>query len=140
MIEDQDSTVCVSLTNHIHGKKFFNKKVFVTSVVQKTPSKNTVSSDDNAPAESVNDCPTDLVASSEPDSSSDSEQDPSTVTKPPCSKLFNNISTKRGPPPSPEESSENKKNDKKKQKASDITSATSAVRSSSRQGINLNKQ
>ena len=74
MIEDQDSTVCVSLTSNIHGKKFFNKKVFVTSIVQKCPSKYTVnSSDDNAQAESVNDCPTDLEVSSEPESSSDSE-------------------------------------------------------------------
>ena len=34
IIDTLDPTVCASLTKHIHGNKFFNRKVFVTSVVQ----------------------------------------------------------------------------------------------------------
>jgi hypothetical protein len=83
-IESLDSDVCVSLTNHIHGNKFFNRKVYVTSVVQKTPAKEPLETDAEA-------CPNDLVESSA--SGSDSSDDESqTVEKPPCSKLnFSNI-------------------------------------------------
>ena len=39
VIDTLESSVCISLTNHIHGGKFFNRKVYVSSVVQKTPEK-----------------------------------------------------------------------------------------------------
>ena len=40
-IDSLNPAVCLSLTNHINGKSFFNRKVYVTSVVQKTTSKET---------------------------------------------------------------------------------------------------
>ena len=36
-IDSLDPSVCLSLSNHIHGKRFFNRRVYVTSVVEKTP-------------------------------------------------------------------------------------------------------
>ena len=78
-----DSAVCLSLTNHIHGRQFFNKKVFVTSVVQQTTSKNNV---DTEPAE---DTPG-FDGSSGSGSSSD-ESDEGTTGGAPCSKLFTRI-------------------------------------------------
>ena len=134
IIENLDSGVCVSLTNHINGKKFFNRNVFVTSVVQKTPTKETIE-DDEAPTQddksSTNDSASD--ASSE----SDGETIPLTVTKPPSTKLFSNISGKRPAAASPEESSDNKKKEKKKSK----NAATSdSVRSSSRHVKPTNKE
>ena len=128
-IESLDPDVCVSLTNHIHGNKFFNRKVYVTSVVQKTPAKEPLETDAEAEM-----CPNDLVESSASgsDSSDDSDDETSTVEKPPCSNLFSKTSepVKRPAQASPEVSSETKKKDKKKKK--DSTAAS--VRSSSRQG------
>ena len=129
-----DSTICVSLTNHIHGNKFFNRKVFVPSVVQKTPSKDSEDPTDEEPAKSDNPCPNSLAASSDSDSASENDEN-ATATKPPRSKLFTNISdqVKRPAQGSPEDLSGNKKNKTKKNKTN------AAVRSSSRQG-KTNKQ
>ena len=127
-IDTLDPSVCLSLTDHIHGKQFFNRKVYVTSVVQKTPTKETSE-------EAVDDIP-DLVASSGSESSGESDsEEVTTATKVPCSKLFTNISApgKRPPSGSPEVSSEKKKKDKKKKK--DNISSSTTVRSSSRQGL-----
>ena len=127
IIDTLDPAVCISLTNHFHGNKFFNRKVYVTSVVQKTPSKE---------HNDVESCPNSLAGSSGSDSSSDeseSEQN-STVYKPPCSNLFTKVSdqVKRPAAASQEEHSETKKKHKKKKKKHDRLSAT-GVRSSSRQ-------
>ena len=127
-----DPNVCASLTNHIHGNKFFNRKVYVTSVVQKTPAKESLETDVDA-------CPNDLVVSSDSDSSEDSQdEETSTVEKPPCTKLFSKISepVKRPAVASPEVSSEKHKKDKKKKKEN----VPSTVRSSSRQGKSRNKE
>ena len=130
VIENLASTVCVSLTNHIHGEKFFNRKVFVTSVVQKTPSKDNPVVE--TPATSEDSCPNALAASIGDDSATDSENDEaSTASKPPRTKLFTTIPEKRPAAASPEETSENKKNEIKKKKANENGAA---VRSSSRQG------
>ena len=130
-IENLEPSICASLTSHIHGKQFFNKKVFVTSVVQKTPTKDT---------DTARDCPNPLVNSSESDTSDESENEESSTSKTPCSKLFSIMSRpeKRGAQHSPEDSANNKK-DKKKPKKSTATdnasaSSTAAVRSSSRNG------
>ena len=106
VIETLDADVCVSLTNHIHGNKFFNRKVYVTSVVQKTPAKETLETD----AETAL-CPNSLVESSGSEGSDDSEDEAATVEKPPCTKLFSKISepVKRPAVASPEVSSENEK-------------------------------
>ena len=138
VLDDLESTVCISLTNHIHGKKFYNRKVFVTSVVEKTPDKVSEVSDevqardDETPVTAEDSSPNSLVQeSSEPDNSDDSEtEDLPTVTKPPCTKLFSNMSAKRSAAASPEENSENKKKDKKIKKTS--ASASNAIRSSLR--------
>jgi hypothetical protein len=104
-----DPSVCVSLTSHIHGEKFFNRKVYVTSVVQKTPEKETeTEGTENEEAEL---CPNDLVETSGSDTSSESDgKQSSTVSKPPCTKLVSNISApgKRSAKGSPEASSEKK--------------------------------
>ena len=128
IISDLDSTVCISLSKHINGNKFFNRKVFVTSVVEKTPEK--------GPEPDTNN-PDHL---SETDSSSE-ESDPdqiSTASKPPCSKLFTNISDpgKRPATTSPEVTSDTKKKEKKKKKSEKNSSA--GLRSSSRHGKNTN--
>ena len=125
-----DPAVCLGLTEHIHGKKFFNRKVYVTSVVERTPTKET--------AEPVDDCPA-LAESSEPESSESEAEDSVTATKSPCSKPFTNISAPGKIPPSgsPEVSSEKQKKDKKKKKEN--ISGSTAVRSSSRQGKSSNK-
>ena len=39
VIDNLEASICMNLTKHINGNKFFNKKVFVTSVVKKTPEK-----------------------------------------------------------------------------------------------------
>ena len=137
-IENLDSTVCVSLTDHIHSKKFFNRKVFVTSVVQKSPVKVTdVTEDNEALANDDKSCPdpNGFTVSSEADSSDSETEDPSTTAKPPCSKLFSTISDsgKRPATASPEGSSENAKKDKKLRKKANANAST-AVRSSSRHG------
>jgi hypothetical protein len=129
-----DPNVCVSLTNHIHGNKFFNRKVYVTSVVEKTPAKESSETEVDAV-----ECPNSLVESSGSgsDSSDDSEADEvATVEKPPCSKLFSKISepVKRPAQDSPEITSESKKNDKKKKKEN------ASLRSSSRHGNTKNKK
>ena len=133
-INSLDSAVCLSLTNHIHGKQFFDKKVFVTSVVQKTPSKDNV---DTEPAEDI----PGLDGSSGSGSSSDESDEDTTVdpTKAPCSKLFTRMTKpgKRSASVSPEVSSENKKKGKKNRK--DKLSSSGAVRSSSRHGNTTNK-
>ena len=129
-IEDLEPSICLSLTNHIHSKKFFNRRVYVTSVVEKTPDK---------PAEievdEVEQLSKDLENSSGPESSDDeSETDPASATKPPCTKLFSSIpaSGKRPAKSSPEATSENSKRDKKKKKPDKSTS--NSLRASSRQG------
>ena len=72
-----DPAICLSLTNHIHGKSFFDKKVYVTSIVEKTPTKDA-----------------EELASVEDSSGSGSSSDESdveeitTASKPPCSKLL----------------------------------------------------
>ena len=126
IINTLESAICISLANHINGKKFFNRNVYVKSVVQKSPVKNS--------EQDVEGCPNSLAVSSDTESSSDESttEDASTGSKPPCSKLFTSISGlgKRSAGASPEVTSETKKKDKKKQKDSSST----AVRSSSRQG------
>ena len=129
-----DPTVCASLTKHILGNKYFNRKVYVTSVVQKTPAKESSETE----VESV-ECPNSLVESSGSgaDSSDDSEaEEVDTVEKPPCSNLFSKISepVKRPAQASPEITSESKKNDKKKKKEN------VSVRSSSRHGNTKNQK
>ena len=127
IINHLDSAICHSLTNHIHENKFFNRKVYVTSVVQKTPAKEAEGDDEV--------CPNSLAGSSGSESSSDESDSGMTASKskPPCSKLFTNISEpgKRPAAASPEVSSETKKKNKKKKKKDGASSA--AVRSSSRQ-------
>ena len=133
VIDTLDPTVCISLTNHIHGNQFFHRKVFVTSVVQKTPVKETLEPEADS-------CPNSLVESSCSGSDSSDESDVeeadteevATVEKPPCSNLFSKVSepVKRPAAASPEVSSEKMKKDKKKKK----DNATNSVRSSSRQG------
>ena len=127
VIDNLDSSVCLNLTSHIHGNKFFNRKVFVTSVVQKTPEK-------AAEVEELEPCPNNLEQSSGSDTSSDeSDAEQSlTASKPPRTKLFSSISVrgKRSAKSSPEVSSETSKRDKKKTKQ-DNAAATN-LRSSSR--------
>ena len=128
MIDSLDSAVCLSLTRHIHGNKFFNRKVYVTAVVQKTPDK-------VAEVEELEPCPNSLENSSGSDTSDESDvEQSSTASKPPCTKLFSSISAtgKRAAKGSPEVSSETSKRDKKKNKQ-DSSSSTN-LRSSSRQG------
>ena len=132
MIDTLDPAVCISLTNHIHGNKFFNRKVYVTSVVQKTPTKE---------HDNVESCPNSLAGSSGSDTSSDeSESGQNSSAKSPVSKLFTKVSdqVKRPAAASPEESSEIKKKDKKKKKHDGLSST--AVRSSSRQGKSTNQK
>ena len=132
VIDTLDPSVCVSLTNHIHGKKFFNRKVYVTSLVQKTPEKEVLETDAEA-------CPNSLVDSSGSDTSDESEtEEVATVEKPPCSNLFSKIPEpgKRPAQGSPEVSSETKQKDKKKTKIA----ASNSVRSSSRHGSTNNKK
>ena len=133
VIESLDADVCVSLTNHIHGNKFLNREIYVTSAVQKTPAKETLETD----AETAI-CPNGLVESSGSEGSDDSEDEAATVEKPPCTKLFSKISepVKRPAVASPEVSSEKHKKDKKKKKEN----VPSTVRSSSRQGKSRNKE
>ena len=125
LIDSLDPNVCVSLTQHISGNTFFNKKVFVTSVVQKTPVKDSLVT--------VTEAISDTVVSSESssDNSADDDDEAPSPEKPPCSRLFTMISepVKRPAVTSPEISSENKKKDKKKKKAD----SPKSVRSSSRQ-------
>ena len=105
----------------------------MTSVVDKTPSKvSEVLVDAEADETPITDkdCPNGPVAS-EPEGSDDSESEEIiTVSKPPRTKLFSNISIKRSAAASPEENSENKKKDKKIKKTSN--SASTALRSSVR--------
>ena len=129
MINNLESNVCVSLTDHINGKEFYDKKVFVTSVVEKTPSKTPET--DTADQDNVS------VSDSESSEESDTE-DPKTANKPPSTSLFSEFKEqgKRSALTSPEENSA-KKNKKKKKKNPEIV----AVRSSSRHGgQNLSKQ
>ena len=126
IIDTLDSEVCIKLTKHIHGNKFFSRKVYVTSVVQKTPSK------ESQEAEEANDCPNKLADSSASGSDS-SDDEEATVEKPPCSNLFSRVSApaqKRPAGASPEVTSETKQKDKKKKSGN----ASASVRSSSRQG------
>jgi hypothetical protein len=131
IINTLDPNVCVSLTNHIHGNKFFNRNVYVTSLVQKTPTKEPFETEVDA-------CPNDLVVSSDSGSDSSEDEETATVEKPPCTKLFSTISeqVKRPAVASPEVSSEKHKKDKKKKKEN----GPSNVRSSSRQGKSRNKE
>ena len=132
IIDSLDPNVCVSLTQHINGSTFFNRKVFVTSVVQKTPVKDSLGTE----------VASDTLVSSESssDSSGDEDDENPSVEKPPRSKLFTNISepVKRPAVASPEITSENKKKDKKKKKGD----SPKSVRSSSRQaqGKSTNKK
>ena len=124
LITGLDSSVCISLTNHINGNKFFNRKVYVTSIVKKTPGK------ENPEAETA--------GAETSDTSDDSDSgEITTISKPPCSKLFSNMSepNKRPAESSPEISTEKvkKKNKKKKEVA------PSSVRSSSRHGKTSNQ-
>ena len=127
LIDDLDPTVCVKLTNHIHGNKFFNRKVFVTSIVEKTPEKSSPGTDvepaDSSGSESFDDSETDDVT---------------TVAKEPCTKLFSNMTepSKRPAEASPEVSSEKVKKKKKKKQ----TGAEPTLRSSSRHGKNLSNK
>ena len=130
-IENISSSVCISLSNHIHGKIFFKRKVYVNSVVQKTPTKETLETDqEEALVEGHN-----SLEGSESDSSSDSDDEPTkSASKPPSTKLFTSISEKgkRAAADSPELCSETKKEKKKKKKK--VEPAQASVRSSSRQG------
>ena len=127
MIDSLDSAVCLSLTRRIHGNKFFNRKVFVTSVVQKTPDK-------VVETEELEPCPNNLEHSSDTSSDESDTEQSSTASKPPCTKLFSSISAagKRSAKSSPEVSSEISKRDKKKNKQD--SSASTTLRSSSRHG------
>ena len=131
VIDDLDSVVCLSLASHINGKRFFGRNVYVTSVVQKTPTKDST--------EPLDPGPTNLNESADSDTTSSEDsntEEVSTASKPPppCTKLFTSVSDqgKRPAVTSPEVNSETKKKSKKKQKHSDSSSA--AVRSSSRHG------
>ena len=139
VIENLDSTDCISLTEHIHGKKFFNRKVFITSVVQKSPEKSAEATEDDEPEATEDDEPA-ATEDDEPGSSSESDpEEVTTVEKPPCTKLFSTFTgpVKRPAGASPEESSETKAKEKKKSKTA--SSASAAVRSSLRQGKPTNK-
>ena len=107
----------------------------MTSVVQKTPVKETLTEADSCPNGLVESSCSGSDTSDGSDADDGATEDAATVEKPPCSNLFSKISepVKRPAVASPEVSSENKKKDKKKKK-NNISSST-AVRSSSRQGL-----
>ena len=123
-IENIGSTICMSLTNHINGQKFFDNKVFVTPVVENSPKKDNEKSSDGSGSDT----------SDESESESD---DPSTATKPPNKKLLPSITEvgKRPAQASPEESSETKKKEKKKKTSKNYTGA---IRKTARHGAGQN--
>ena len=127
-INNLEFSVCQSLSSHIHGKQFFSRKVYVTSVVEKTPEKEATDVEQGE--------------SSTSDTSADESEidEPNTVTKAPCTKLLSDMSipsNKRPAKESPEVSSEKSKRDKKKKKkAGNDNSEHAALRSSSRQNKN----
>ena len=43
IIDDLEPKICINLTNKLYGNKFFDRKVYVDSIVQKSPTKNVVS-------------------------------------------------------------------------------------------------
>ena len=112
VIDNLDPEVCVSLSKHIHEKQFFSKKVFVSSVVQKTPSKEPT--EPVAPDEE----PDGDVSDSGSESSISEVDEVYSAVKPPTSRLFSKLSdpVKRPAQASPEMTSETKKKDKKKEK------------------------
>ena len=132
LIENLSSSVCISLTNHIHGKIFFKKKVFVNSIVEKTPVKETLGAEGE-----------DLIEESTESSGADSNSDETddeitkTASKTPSTKLFTSISEKRQATASPEAGSENKKVKKKKKKCE---SATATTLRATRQGGKANNK
>ena len=131
-IDSLDPSVCLSLSNHIHGKRFFNRRVYVTSVVEKTPEK--------APPEAAEPSQSDVAESSGSDTSGEESEVEKTASKTPCAKLFSSISApgKRAAKSSPEITSENSKRNKKKKKPDG--SPSKPLRSSSRQGIGGSKK
>ena len=70
-IDSLDPSVCLSLSNHIHGKRFFNRRVYVTSVVEKTPEK--------APPEAAEPSQSDVA-----ESSGEESEVEKTASKTPC--------------------------------------------------------
>ena len=114
----------MSLSKHIHEKQFFSKKVFVSSVVQKTPTKEPT--EPTAPGEEHEGDTSDSGS----ESSTSEVDEVLSAVKPPTSRLFSTLSdsVKRPAQTSPETTSENKKKNKKKKKEN-----PGSVRSSSRQ-------
>ena len=120
-IENLEPSVCLSLSSHIHGKQFFSRKVFVTSIVEKTPEKE---AGEEEQAESTE---------NEISDEESEVEEVSTVSKAPCAKLFSDMpapSSKRPARSSPEVSSEKGRRDKKKKKST--KSENTALRASSR--------
>ena len=133
LIEDLDPAICVGLTNFIHGNKFFNRKVYVTSVVEKTPEKAEPEIEGEAAEQE----------STGSESSEESDVDEvATVGKAPCTRLFSKMTepSKRSAEASPEVSVEKvKKKKKKKQSGSELQKETlpGSLRSSSRHGKSI---
>ena len=105
VIDKLDPEVCVSLSKHIHENQFFSKKVFVSSIVQKTPSKDPT--DTTAPGKDHKGDTSD----SDSESSTSEVDETYSAVKPPTSRLFSKLSdpVKRPAQASPETTSENKK-------------------------------
>ena len=105
-----DPSVCVSLSNNSHGKRFFNRRTYITAVVGKTPEK--------APPEGAEPSQSDVADTSGSDTSGEESEVEKTASKSPCTKLFSSISApgKRTAKSSPEITSENSKRNKKKKK------------------------
>ena len=122
VVENLDSTVCLKLSKFIHGNLFFNKKVYVSSVVQKTPAKDITEKVESENAQ---------FSCSDSEGSDSEVEEVSPTSKPPKSRLFSKVSdpVKRPAQASPETTSENKKKDKKKKK----DASSSSLRSSARQ-------
>ena len=110
-IENLDTNTCVSLSNFIHGKQFFNRKVYVTPVVGKPPKDLDESNEDSSGSE---------------EDSSESE-DNVNETKTPKPTLFTPF----------KESCDTRRKDQKNEK---IVTNKTRVRSSSRQKIKNKKK
>ena len=121
-IENLDTNTCVSLSNFIHGKQFFNRKVYVTPVVGKHPKYLDESDEDSSGSE---------------EDSSESE-DNVNETKTPKPTLFTPFTpSKRADSAISKESCDTRRKDQKNQK---IVTSNTRVRSSSRQKIKNKKK
>ena len=124
LIENLSSAACISLTDHIHGKSFFKRKVYVNSIVQKTPAKESL--------EAVGDQVENSTVSSGSDSNleetDDEDETTKTASKTPSTRLFTSIPEKRPAAASPEVGSETKKDKKKKKKSEVVTAPPRSTR------------